>query len=33
MCRVNAIATLLRENNESIKEFLDDEVSAILEIG
>jgi len=32
-CKVDAIATLLRENYESIVEFLDDEVSAILEIG
>lgn len=31
-CKVDAIALLLRENYESIIEFLDDDVSAILEI-
>lgn len=31
-CKVDAIAILLRENHESIVEFLDDDESAILEI-
>lgn len=31
-CKVDAIATVLRENYESIVEFLEDDVSAILEI-
>ncbi|MDD2383948.1 MAG: DUF5615 family PIN-like protein [Sulfurospirillaceae bacterium] len=31
-CKVDAIASLLRDNYESIIEFLDDDVSAILEI-